>query len=96
VGFLIGINGAIEDSKIDKSSGFPALDKAALEALQQCKYKSAILHGVPAKGWTFVKIQWEAPNETSEAKIVRCVSPSYPDSSKPKEQYKFKFGASNT
>src|ERR1700712_1909972 len=37
--FLVSPDGSVVDSKIDKSSGFKNLDKAAIKALTACKFK---------------------------------------------------------
>lgn len=40
--FKVGADGAVQESAIDKSSGHPALDEAARDAIKLCKF-------VPAK-----------------------------------------------
>jgi protein TonB len=41
VGLLVAADGSATDSKIEKSSGFKNLDKAAKTALAACKFKPA-------------------------------------------------------
>ena len=43
--FVIGADGAVLDKKIVQSSGFEALDQAALEGLAQCEFSPAFSHG---------------------------------------------------
>jgi len=49
---LVGTNGKVTDSKVTKSSGFPRLDKAALEALSLCKFTpGTAADGTPVAAW---------------------------------------------
>jgi protein TonB len=57
--FLIASNGDVKDSKLDKSSGFKNLDKAALKALSACKFKPGTKDGAPAETWTKVDYAWK-------------------------------------
>jgi periplasmic protein TonB len=45
----IGTDGQVMDSKVQKSSGYPRLDKAALEALSLCKFTPASVDGEPVE-----------------------------------------------
>jgi len=56
--FLIGVDGTVKDSKLEKSSGFRELDKAAQRGLSQCKFKPAIVDGHPAEAWSSVQYVW--------------------------------------
>ena len=51
VALLIGPDGKAADSKVEKSSGFKNLDKAARAALAACKFK-------PAKEPTWQKVDY--------------------------------------
>ena len=57
--FLISASGEVKDSKLDKSSGFKNLDKAALKALSACKFKPGTKDGAPAETWTKVDYAWK-------------------------------------
>jgi len=57
--FLIASNGEVKESKLDKSSGFKNLDKAALKALSACKFKPGTKDGSPADTWTKVDYAWK-------------------------------------
>ncbi|WP_338844506.1 energy transducer TonB [Massilia sp. W12] len=59
MGFLIAADGRVVESKIEKSSGFKGLDKAAISALSQCKFKPASKDGKPEQGWAKVEYTWK-------------------------------------
>jgi periplasmic protein TonB len=56
--FLIGVDGGVKDAKVDKSSGFRELDKAALRGLSQCKFKPALVDGRATETWSNVQYVW--------------------------------------
>ena len=60
--FLIGLDGRVADSKIEKSSGFRALDAAAKNALSLCKFKPGSVDGKPQQSWTAVDYVWKLPD----------------------------------
>jgi protein TonB len=49
----------VADSKLEKSSGFKGLDKAALKGLSACKFKPGTKDGAPAQTWTKVDYAWK-------------------------------------
>ncbi|MFC0169337.1 energy transducer TonB [Pseudoduganella danionis] len=57
--FLVKADGTVIDSKVDKSSGFKNLDKAAIKALSACKFKPGTKDGAPAETWTKVDYAWK-------------------------------------
>jgi protein TonB len=57
--FLINADGSVADSKLDKSSGFKGLDKAAMKGLAACKFKPGTKDGAPAQTWTKVDYAWK-------------------------------------
>lgn len=57
--FLVKADGTVADSKVDKSSGFKNLDKAAIKALSACKFKPGTKDGAPAETWTKVDYAWK-------------------------------------
>ncbi|MDQ2822143.1 MAG: energy transducer TonB [Pseudomonadota bacterium] len=57
--FLISADGSVSDSKLDKSSGFKGLDKAAIKSLSACKFKPGSKDGAPAQTWTKVDYSWK-------------------------------------
>jgi TonB family protein len=56
--FKLDQKGAVTDSKIEKSSGFPGLDEAARGALAKCKF-SAAKAGVKYAKWAPVQYVWK-------------------------------------
>ena len=60
--FLIGLDGRVADSKVEKSSGFRALDAAAKNALSLCKFKPGTVDGKPQQSWTAVDYVWKLPD----------------------------------
>lgn len=59
MGFLVGIDGKVTESKVEKSSGSKSLDKAALSALSQCKFKPGSKDGKPDALWAKVDFVWK-------------------------------------
>ncbi|HWW68658.1 MAG TPA: energy transducer TonB [Duganella sp.] len=57
--FLVKSDGSVADSKVDKTSGFKNLDKAAIKALSACKFKPGTKDGSPAETWTKVDYAWK-------------------------------------
>ena len=56
--FLIGADGRVMESKLQKSSGFRDLDRAAQSALSKCRFKPATVDGQPQQAWTAVQYVW--------------------------------------
>lgn len=52
---LVGVDGKVSESKIEKSSGFPRLDKAAQDALSRCRFTPGTVGGQPAPAWAQLK-----------------------------------------
>ncbi|WP_295992727.1 energy transducer TonB [Rugamonas sp.] len=57
--FLVKADGSVIDSKVDKSSGYKNLDKAAVKALSACKFKPGTKDGAAAETWTKVDYAWK-------------------------------------
>lgn len=56
--FLVSAEGRVLESKLDKTSGFKNLDKAALSAVSACKFKPGSKDGKPDSTWTKVEYNW--------------------------------------
>jgi protein TonB len=56
--FLVSASGEVVESKVEKSSGFKNLDKAAVKALSACKFKPGMKDGAVAQTWTKVDYVW--------------------------------------
>jgi len=57
--FLVGTDGNVIESKVEKSSGYKNLDKAAIKALSACKFKPGTKDGSVAQTWTKVDYDWK-------------------------------------
>lgn len=56
---LIGTDGRVLEAKVERSSGFKALDKAAKLGLSLCKFKPASTDGIAEKSWTKIQYAWK-------------------------------------
>jgi protein TonB len=56
--FLVSPDGSVVESKLEKTSGFKNLDKAALKAISACKFKPGTKDGQVAQTWTKVDYVW--------------------------------------
>jgi protein TonB len=56
--FLIGTDGHVLESKVDRSSGFRILDEAARRALSRCKFVPATSGGQPVQAWGRLEYEW--------------------------------------
>jgi len=59
VGFLVGADGKITDSRVEKSSGSKTLDKATIAAFIQCKCKPGTKDGKPDALWMKLEFVWK-------------------------------------
>ncbi|NVD73307.1 energy transducer TonB [Duganella sp. BJB488] len=57
--FLVAADGSVVESKVDKSSGYKNLDRAAIKALSACKFKPGTKDGAVAQTWTKVDYSWK-------------------------------------
>lgn len=57
--FLVNADGSVAESKLEKSSGYKNLDKAALKSISACKFKPGTKDGAPAATWTKVDYSWK-------------------------------------
>ncbi|MGZ8290829.1 MAG: energy transducer TonB [Telluria sp.] len=56
--FLVSADGKVVESKVEKSSGYKNLDKAAVKAISACKFKPGTKDGAVAQTWTKVDYVW--------------------------------------
>lgn len=56
--FLIGADGKVADARVEKSSGFRELDRAAQAGLSLCRFKPGTVDGVPQSSWTRMQYVW--------------------------------------
>jgi protein TonB len=57
--FLIGIDGRVVESKVEKGSGYRDLDNAARNALSLCKFIPGTTDGKPEQSWTRMQYVWK-------------------------------------
>ncbi len=60
---LVGLDGRVVDSKIEKSSGSPRLDQAARQALTLCKFTPGSVDGKPEQAWGQLAYVFKDPNQ---------------------------------
>jgi D-alanyl-D-alanine endopeptidase (penicillin-binding protein 7) len=58
VSFLIDADGTVADSRLQRTSGFSGLDRAAQSGLNRCRFTPALKHGQPVRGWATVQYIW--------------------------------------
>ncbi|WP_300556622.1 energy transducer TonB [Limnohabitans sp. Rim8] len=56
--FLVGVDGKVLQSEIEKSSGFKRLDEAARAGLSKCQFRPALVDGKPEQAWASMKYTW--------------------------------------
>jgi protein TonB len=56
--FLVGADGKVIQSEVEKSSGYKRLDEAARAGLSRCQFKPATVDGKPEQAWASMKYTW--------------------------------------
>jgi protein TonB len=56
--FLVGIDGKVMQSEIEKSSGYKRLDEAARAGLAKCQFRPATVDGKPEQAWASMRYTW--------------------------------------
>ena len=56
---LIGTDGVVQASRLERSSGYPQLDEAARAALGACRFAPALQDGVPLQQWARTRYAWQ-------------------------------------
>jgi protein TonB len=56
--FLVGVDGKVIESAIEKSSGFRRLDEAARAGLSKCQFRPGTVDGKPQQSWASMKFTW--------------------------------------
>lgn len=56
--FLVGEDGKVIQSMIEKSSGYKRLDEGARTALSKCLFRPATVDGKPEQAWTTIQYVW--------------------------------------
>ena len=55
---MVGADGRVQGSRVQKSSGSRELDRAAVNALSLCQFKPAMNNGVAEAGWAQIAYVW--------------------------------------
>jgi protein TonB len=58
LGFLVSVDGAVLDSRIEQSSGYQGLDVTAQAVLSKCRFRPARLDGQAVQAWAEVSYVW--------------------------------------
>jgi D-alanyl-D-alanine endopeptidase (penicillin-binding protein 7) len=56
--FLISEDGRVVDSRLQSSSGYPALDQSAREGIAKCRFVPATEDGKPVQAWMQMQYVW--------------------------------------
>ena len=56
--FLIGKDGRVASAKVEKTSGFRDLDRAALHGLSLCAFKPGTVDGAAQESWARMQYSW--------------------------------------
>ncbi|PWF55378.1 energy transducer TonB [Massilia glaciei] len=56
--FLVAADGKVVESKLEKTSGFKNLDRAAIKSISACKFKPGTKDGAAAQTWAKVDYAW--------------------------------------
>jgi len=56
---LVGVDGLVSDSRVERSSGYKRLDEAARKALSLCKFKPGTVEGKPEASWARIEYDWK-------------------------------------
>ena len=56
--FLVGVDGKVMQSEVEKSSGYRRLDEAARAGLAKCQFRPATVDGKPEQAWASMRYTW--------------------------------------
>ena len=56
--FLVGVDGKVIQSEVEKSSGYKRLDEAARAGLARCQFRPATVDGKPEQAWASMRYTW--------------------------------------
>lgn len=92
--YLVSTTGKVVQTKIEKSSGYSALDEATLRiSYTDCKFDPDTRDGKPVESWRTMKIGWHlddaAPADAGFVKgaIDRCTKkPDYPSAARRRDE----------
>ena len=55
---LVGTDGSVKDVKVDKSSGFRELDRAAMDAARKWRFNPTVRNGQKVEGYARVPVNF--------------------------------------
>ncbi len=58
VSLLIGVDGKVQQSRVDKSSSYARLDEATIRSFSKCKFKVGTNSGQPEPAWFSTRYRW--------------------------------------
>lgn len=61
ISLMIGVDGKVQQSRVDATSGFKRLDEAAIKAFSKCKFSVGTNNGQPEASWFSIKYRWVVP-----------------------------------
>ncbi len=53
---LVGVDGSAKEVRVDQSSGYHELDRAAVQAAKRWKFNPGTRGGVPYEGWVKIPV----------------------------------------
>jgi len=56
--FLVGVDGKVIQSEVEKSSGYKRLDEAARAGLSRCQFRPATVDGKAEQAWASMRYTW--------------------------------------
>lgn len=59
INVLVNKEGGIDDTKVLKSSGYPSLDEAAVEAIKNTKWRPALQRETPVRVWVAIPVNFQ-------------------------------------
>jgi TonB family protein len=75
--YIVETDRSLRDLRIERSSGWPQLDQAAIDALGQCKGVPALVNGVAVSSYGRLTYNWR-PSTKPSLQIDRGCTPVYP------------------
>ncbi len=77
--YVADIDRSIRDVRIERSSGWPSLDQAAVDAFGRCKAVPAFVNGAPVQSFGRISFNWRPGTQAAvDIGSARC-QPSYPE-----------------
>ncbi len=75
--YIVDLNRSLRDLRVERSSGWPQLDQAAIEAFGQCKGVPALVNGVAVSAYGRFAYNWRPATKAALQFDSGC-TPAYP------------------